>query len=780
MKVLALAHLLSQSVANARELLVVTVATEKTDGYLRWEESVKYSGLKSKTFGLGEDWLGGDIANGPGGGHKVNLLKKELAEYEGNKDLYFLFTDAYDVIITGKEEEIFSRFDEIAGKVDYKTNVLISAEDLIWPDRSLEPKYPLVLGKRFLCSGAILARADIFLQLLDFRSIGDRDDDQLFYTEAYIDKELREKYGIALDHKAELFFNLNGALEEVGIDFARTADGDNRVENTKYRTKPLVIHGNGPSKNELNRINATDTNRDIVLAFIIDGITPFVHNALKRIASIDYPAENTHLLIYSNTAWADERVETFLEAFGSSYKSTKFISSKENMSSIMARKFALQLTEDKSAEFAFFVDGYVQLTNAAVVGELMKTGLELVAPGMSRYGKLWSNYWGAVASDGYYSRSDDYLDIVQGTRVGIWNMPFVNGAYLMHKNLALDLLDMFAGLAQSPWRGNFKDPDLDFSANLRTLGIFMHVSNQAYWGRLVDKEHLPVDRLHPELWQPEWNRPDWEEDYLDSDYWRVLEPETEMEEPCPDVVAFPFLTSKGGFDMIEEMEHYGKWSGGNDAHKDDRLSGGYENVPTVDIHMNQIGLHDEWLYVVKTYAAPMVSKFYTGYSPDNKPNLMFVVRYKPGEQDRLRPHHDSSTWTFQIALNRPNVDFEGGDKITHWSLVSKQFEEATTDVKKLKEELKKLKEEVKKATADQNSMKDELATACDAIGVAVPSERSSCKVCLETYNGKDHQECTLQCGHRSCFKCLAGLFQKFCPVCRAAFKDDQIIKLYQN
>ena len=50
--------------------------------------------------------------------------------------------------------------------------------------------------------------------------------------------------------------------------------------------------------------------------------------------------------------------------------------------------------------------------------------------------------------------------------------------------------------------------------------------------------------------------------------------------------------------------------------------------------------------------------------------------------------------------------------------MSKQFEEATTDVKKLKEELKMLKEEVKKATADRNSMKDELATACDAIGVA--------------------------------------------------------------
>ena len=78
-------------------------------------------------------------------------------------------------------------------------------------------------------------------------------------------------------------------------------------------------------------------------------------------------------------------------------------------------------------------------------------------------------------------------------------------------------------------------------------------------------------------------------------------------------------------------------------------------MPTVDIHMNQIGIHDEWLYIVKTYAAPMVNRFYVGYNPESKPNLMFVVRYKPGEQDRLRPHHDSSTWTFQIALNKPNV-----------------------------------------------------------------------------------------------------------------------------
>lgn len=38
--------------------------------------------------------------------------------------------------------------------------------------------------------------------------------------------------------------------------------------------------------------------------------------------------------------------------------------------------------------------------------------------------------------------------------------------------------------------------------------------------------------------------------------------------------------------------------------------------------------------------------------------MNFVVRYHPEEQANLKPHHDSSTYTINIALNRPNVDYE--------------------------------------------------------------------------------------------------------------------------
>lgn len=39
-------------------------------------------------------------------------------------------------------------------------------------------------------------------------------------------------------------------------------------------------------------------------------------------------------------------------------------------------------------------------------------------------------------------------------------------------------------------------------------------------------------------------------------------------------------------------------------------------------------------------------------------DLAFVVRYKPDEQPSLMPHHDASTFTVNIALNRVGVDYE--------------------------------------------------------------------------------------------------------------------------
>jgi hypothetical protein len=42
---------------------------------------------------MGQDWRGGDVANHAGGGHKVNILKKELEKYKDQDSLILMFTD---------------------------------------------------------------------------------------------------------------------------------------------------------------------------------------------------------------------------------------------------------------------------------------------------------------------------------------------------------------------------------------------------------------------------------------------------------------------------------------------------------------------------------------------------------------------------------------------------------------------------------------------------------------------------------------------------------------
>lgn len=42
---------------------------------------------------------------------------------------------------------------------------------------------------------------------------------------------------------------------------------------------------------------------------------------------------------------------------------------------------------------------------------------KVIAPMLSRHGKLWSNFWGALSPDDYYARSEDYVELVQRKRL---------------------------------------------------------------------------------------------------------------------------------------------------------------------------------------------------------------------------------------------------------------------------------------------------------------------------------------------------------------------------
>ncbi len=93
--------------------------------------------------------------------------------------------------------------------------MLFGSESACWPDVELARQYPEVTeGNRFLNSGLYVGYAPDLWEVLSYDVIQDEDDDQLFFTKAYLDEALRKKVGFKLDHKSALFQNLNGAISK--------------------------------------------------------------------------------------------------------------------------------------------------------------------------------------------------------------------------------------------------------------------------------------------------------------------------------------------------------------------------------------------------------------------------------------------------------------------------------------------------------------------------------------------------------------------------------------
>lgn len=75
---------------------VLTVATKWTESLVRYLRSAKVNGLTVEILGLGDQWEGGEVRVGPGGGQKVNLVKTALEKMKDLPDFdkkVVMFTD---------------------------------------------------------------------------------------------------------------------------------------------------------------------------------------------------------------------------------------------------------------------------------------------------------------------------------------------------------------------------------------------------------------------------------------------------------------------------------------------------------------------------------------------------------------------------------------------------------------------------------------------------------------------------------------------------------------
>ncbi|KAL3994436.1 2OG-Fe(II) oxygenase family protein [Acanthocheilonema viteae] len=671
--VLMCGTVMMQMAKSMPSLLVVTVATEETDGLKRLKRTADANDIRLKIFGMGEKWQGGNTRIEQGGGQKIRILRKSLEEYKDRNDLIILFVDAYDVIFWGNEEQILRKFFTFFDGF----RVVFSSEPFCWPNKNLAPKYPLVnFGCRYLNSGVFMGFAPEIWSLINYKDVEDNDDDQLYYTHLYLDEKIRLSLRMTLDSMSILFQNLNGASNDVKLETSDERNGTNFIYNFIYNTYPLVIHGNGPSKLHLNHLNNYNdplrmTTRKtqsitmdlekiglpkIFLSIIISKPVPFIREFFENIEKLTYANDKIDLYVYCNQLFMEKEVSHFVENGKGRYRWLFYDDSTTEMGEREARAFSLKQSLELGSDYLIMIDGDVHLNKSEalllMVHTMKEKNLEILAPLIREPQKLFTNFWGAISSNGYYARSDNYLNIIDRKEVGIWNVPFIGSILVIAKG-------KLAPLSNAYYYDEKLDPDMSFCSFARDEGHFLYLDNSHYYGFLVVSEGVESSKLHPEMYEIFNNKELWERRYIHRNYFAVLNGSAPIPEICQDVYDFPLMSERFCAELIEECEYYGKWSDGK--HKDERLVGGYENVPTRDIHMKQIGFERQWLYMLDEYVRPIQEKLFIGYYKQPVESvMMFVVRYKPEEQASLRPHHDASTYSIDIALNKRGVDYEGG------------------------------------------------------------------------------------------------------------------------
>ena len=208
------------------DLKVVTVATDLEKARQLLTSSQKHN-IKVKTLGANVDWTGGDIKRGPGGGMKVNLLRKELQNYRD--DDVVMFVDGYDVLINEEEKGILERY------LSFHSKVLFAAEKVCWPDRSLEPYFPEPAnGYRYLNSGCFIGVVSELKKIVS-DGIGDTDDDQLYFQKKFLSKN----FDIKLDHEGYVFQCVSMVEDKISLNKY------NQITNSETRCTGVVLHGNG-------------------------------------------------------------------------------------------------------------------------------------------------------------------------------------------------------------------------------------------------------------------------------------------------------------------------------------------------------------------------------------------------------------------------------------------------------------------------------------------------------------------------------------------------------
>ena len=448
----------------------VGMSVHKTDGVARFERFCEENGLDFMILGEGMEWSGGDMEKGPGGGQKINELKAAL---EGIDNKLIIFCDTFDLFPVSGPKEIYAKYQSLCPN----NEILFASEIYCWPDRHVAEDYPPVSTVyKYLNSGSFMGYRDDIIEMISGTEIDNTEDDQRYYTRKY----LESNGSVKLDSGCQIFQALNGAYDHISVH-------KSRVYNSYTSSYPIFIHGNGLSKLHLNMIenyvgdvdinstllhdrSNTTTNAGVFVAMFIDDIdASYFSEFCDSMRSLQ--KANSRSVFY---AYGKNPEDHDIGRLNSMDIPLDHIS--DNRYSCYADFI------ESGCEYLCTIDQKCIIKNPDTIDILIgctDRTHRIISPMLRLAGDSWyANFWGALDSNKYYKRSDDYASLINRKLTGIWNVPYVSGIILFTRDIIMNWDLTKSNIFDS-------DPEMKLCENIRNYTLFMYMINTHDYGYIA-------------------------------------------------------------------------------------------------------------------------------------------------------------------------------------------------------------------------------------------------------------------------------------------------------
>lgn len=229
--------------------------------------------------------------------------------------------------------------------------------------------------------------------------------------------------------------------------------------------------------------------KTIVMAILAHNQEHVLPRYLDSIDKLSY--DKQAIIVYINADQSEDRTREVLKKWAEEnrdvYRTIIFENNErfnhlkdksKNERDAAIKNASLQLAKERHSDY-YFVSDCDNFIASDTLADLVRKDKPIIAPMLKALpapNDPFSNFFCAVDNNGYYVHAEEYFDILNGKKVGTFQVPLVNRTYLVKAD-CFDKLTYADGSGQHDF--------VVFSRSARNQGVAQYICNEKDYGRIL-------------------------------------------------------------------------------------------------------------------------------------------------------------------------------------------------------------------------------------------------------------------------------------------------------